>query len=293
MHAHELVELAALVAVHGPVFIRGGRISESAIEQYWSASKMRLEGWSTALQQYAETQQSACELVSSEAAMILAWRGVRPVLDEILTSEVLTRVWTGVACAYDHRRGSREVEPIVRSVYLGHQEARNRALNLLIYGRGFNTQEAVELNRLRRRSERWCDMLLGYVVGDEPLDEFSFEPARTRDFASDLMGELNRPLSTFGWQLVLASLRAAFQQSSVEASPHAELNQQISAAILACFRGELFDSTGAFRTLWMERINHISSDTEGMIEELLALDGETSRGLTRTASSTARRFERK
>lgn len=282
-----------MVAVHGPVFIRAGRISDSAIEQYWTASKARLDSWTRSLQQYAEAQQSANELVSNEAAMILAWRSVRPVLDEILTSEVLTRVWTGVACAYDHRRRSREVEPIVRNVYMGHLDARNRALNLLVYGRGFNTQEAVELNRLRRRSERWCDMLLGYVVGDEPLDEFSFEPSRTRDFASDIIGELNRPLSSFGWQLVLASLRAAFREGASDDSPHAELNQQISSAILACFSGDLFDSTGVFRTLWMERINHIASDAEGMIEELLALHGEQPRTTDRTNVSPARRFERK
>jgi hypothetical protein len=273
MHSRELVEMAAMVAVHGPVFIRTGRISESALEQYWVASKARLDAWTRALQHYSEVQQASQEWLSSEASVVFAWRNVRPVLDEILTSEILTRVWTGVACAFDRRRRTREVEPIVRNVYVRHLEARNRALNVLIYGRGFTTQEAVELNRLRRRSERWCDMLLGYVIGDEPLDEFAFEPSRTRDFASDIMGELNRPLSSFGWHLVLASLRAAFQEDTTAETPHAEFNQQISAGILACFNGELFDSTGVFRTLWMERINHISSDTEGMIEELLALHG--------------------
>jgi hypothetical protein len=271
MHCRDLVELAALVAVHGGTLVRRGRISESALEDYWTASKARLDRWTKSLKNYDQTQQTTGEL-TSDAALILAWRDVRPVLEEILTSEVLTRVWTGIACAYDRRNASRGIEPIARSVYGGHLEARNRALNLMVYGRGFNTQEAVELNRLRRRSERWCDMLLGYVITDQPVEEFAFEPQRTREFARDIRDELNRPVSPLGWQLVLSSLRTAFQQGMSQESPNAALNEQISAAILSCFQSELFDSTGMLQSLWMERINHVTSDTEGMLEELLSLE---------------------
>jgi hypothetical protein len=270
MHCRDLVELAALVAVHGGALIRRGRISESALEQYWSSSKARFEGWARELRDY-QTEHAAT-LPVGDAAMLLAWRATRPVLEEILASEVLTRVWTAVACAYDRHRHSTEATSIVRSVYAAHLEARNQALSLLVHGCGFSTLEAVEMNRLRRRSERWCDMLLGYIVADERVDEFAFEPERTREFAADLREELNRPLSPFGWQLVLSSLRGAFQQAMSEPSPSAALNQQIAASILSCFHGELFDSTGLLQSLWMERIDHIANDAEGMLDELLLLE---------------------
>jgi hypothetical protein len=277
MHCRDLVELSALVAVQGGALIRRGRVSESAVEQYWTASKARLDYWTNALKDYAQYQQSTPEGLTNDGTLLLAWRGVRPVLEEILVSEVLTRVWTGVACISERGNTARRIEPVVRSVYVGHQEARNRALNLLVYGRGFNTQEAVELNRLRRRSERWCDMLLGYVVTSESLEEFAFEPERTREFARDIQEELNRPVSPLGWQLVLSSLRAAFKQGTTEEVLRPALNEQISAAILACFPAGLFDSTGQLQSLWMERINHLTSDTQGMIDDLLGLHASPER----------------
>jgi hypothetical protein len=284
------VELAAVVAVNGRLFIRHGRISQSALEQYWSHSKFRLDRWSQSLKEYGQLQQSNPPYVSQEAALILAWRGIRPVIEEILVSEILTRVWSSVASAYDHHHGSAEVTAVVRSVYLGHQEARNRALNLMVYGRGFNTQEAVELNRLRRRCERWCDMLLGYVAQTGMVEEYAFEPNRTADFARDLRDEYSHSLNSFGWQIVLSSLRAAFQMDRTE-SPNLQHNSKISSAILGCYRGDAFDSLGVLKSLWIERIQHLADDTEGMLDQLLSL--EPSLSSVGESSVLSERFQRK
>lgn len=273
MHCRDLVELAALIAVHGPGLIRSGHISESALQRYWAASKQRLDRWSTLLNEYLQCQPTMTPpVVLHDAYLALAWRAIRPVLEEILASEVLTRVWTAVATEYDDNRGTQDVSPIVRRVLAGHAEARNRALNVLVYGRGISSPEAVELNRLRRRSERWCDMLLGYVVAEQPLEEFAFEPERVREFARDIRDELNRPLSPFSWQLVLSSLRAAFQNGLQEEAVHPELNQQIALSVLASFEADLFDFPGLLRSLWIERIGHMADNTESLIAELLSLD---------------------
>jgi hypothetical protein len=43
MQSRELVELAALVAVHSPLIVGGsGDVAQSASEQYWTASKCRI-----------------------------------------------------------------------------------------------------------------------------------------------------------------------------------------------------------------------------------------------------------
>ena len=78
---------------------------------------------------------------------------VRPVLEEILVSEVALRVWTAVLYAYDRRRQTHDAEPIARSVLLGHLEVRARALALLIHSPCLPAEDAVRLNRLRRRAE--------------------------------------------------------------------------------------------------------------------------------------------
>ena len=55
MHARELLELAALAALHGPAIAGSSqRLSESSIERSWTASKCRLDRWGHALKQHAE-----------------------------------------------------------------------------------------------------------------------------------------------------------------------------------------------------------------------------------------------
>ena len=109
MHARELVELAALVSAHGPVLIRSGQpIPAGSIEEYWLASKVRLDRWAWSLKGF--TEQADADARRRQAQ----WPAVRGVLEEILAAEVLTRVWTAVLCAHDRHRGADEVEPVAR-----------------------------------------------------------------------------------------------------------------------------------------------------------------------------------
>ena len=59
MHVRDLVELAALVAVHSPVLIHGGgRVPKASIEDYWTASRCRLDRWTRLLRRLACLLQS-------------------------------------------------------------------------------------------------------------------------------------------------------------------------------------------------------------------------------------------
>jgi hypothetical protein len=275
MHASELVELAALVAAHGPAFLAAiEQVAQPGLEEYWTASKCRLDRWSRAIKQYS------VEIpYLGGAERVARWKAVRPVLEEILAGEVLTRVFAAVACAHDRRHGRCEAEPVVRSVHIGHLEARNRALNLLVFGQGFATEEAVVLNRLRRGAERWTDLLLAHLDeqqlhqqhSNEPFAtrEFAFAPARVEEFAGDLRLEQYAG-GGIAWQLTLASLRAAFRRGLSPTSPNGDLNQQIAAGVLRCYEARLFDSTGLTRSLWMVRMETAAADTAGMIAELLS-----------------------
>jgi small-conductance mechanosensitive channel len=267
MHARELAELAALVAVHSPVIAQGrGRVPHSSTEQYWAASKCRLDRWGRLLRQLAaaagEPQRPAT----------LAWPRVRPVLEEILVTELLTRMWTAAAAAYDAVHGDQDLEPIARNILAGHLDARRRLLGLLADGRAIQLPEAVKLNHLRRRVERWNDMLLAHLAQHIDIGEFAFEPQRARDFAEDLDQQSASVERRFTCQLVLVSMRASFSEGLTEHSPNGDLNRRIGSAVLAAFRDEISDSTGLVKSLWLERISRTASDTEGMIEELLRLD---------------------
>ncbi len=265
MHVRDLVELGALVTAHGAVFIRhADDLMERYVEDYWLASRCRLDRWGHAIKDFSRLTKAT----SPEDL----WDDVRPTIEEILASELLTRTWAAVACASDGQRDSGQLEPIVRSVMVGHLEARNRALSLLVFGRGLGVEQSVVLNRLRRRTERWTDMLLGYLLPEFDVSEFAFSASRARDFASDLKHESEHTSDGQVWKLVLASLRAAFQHGLSDASPNADLNERIAASVLACFRSELFDSSGLVKSLWLVRLNQAADDTQGLIDELVELE---------------------
>ncbi len=276
MHARELVELAAIVSAHGPVLIRSGApIPTDSIEQYWTASKVRLDRWAWRLKSFR------CDFGGSADADARQrrdpWPAARGVLEEILTGEMLTRVWTAVLCGYDRRRGGDEAEPVARSVMIGHMEARHRVLTLMVRSSGIDAEAAVKLNRLRRRVERWTDLLIGHLAGIHDVSEFAFDPPRAKDFAEDLQYRSDLPGGRRVWPLVLASLRAAFRQGFSAESPNADLNARIAASILSCFPTDLFDSTGLLRSLWLIRLTNIAEDTQGMIDDLLTVERPAAR----------------
>jgi hypothetical protein len=262
MHARELIELAAVTAIHAPVLVRGATvIPEKSIESYWTASKKRLDRWGRILRQLTkENAETGC----------LNSLLVRGVLEEIFTGEILTRVWTATMCAYDRQRGTDLVEPIVRSVLIGHMEARHRVLLLLVHAAGLDVDEAIRLNQLRARTERWTDFLVGHLSGLYDIGEFAHDPDRAKDFCDDLTEQSRERGGRHVWPLALASLRAAFQKTLVPHSPNADLNAEIATSVIACFPPEVFDSTGLLQSTWISRMSNTTTEAEGRIEALLA-----------------------
>jgi hypothetical protein len=265
MHARELVDLAATVSVHGPALIhQAGPVSETSIDQYWAASKSRLDRWGRTLK-YLSIQSSQAGPASGRLDASL----VRGIVEEILTGEVLTRVWAAVMSGYDRHRGADRMEPVVRSVLIGHLEARHRVLMLLVGGPGIDAEQAVKLNRLRRSSERWTDMLIGYLDGIYGTTEFAIDPERARDFALDLSYRSRLQGGRYAWPLIQASLRAGFSRGLTPDSPNADLNHKIAVSILACFQPDVFDGTGVFRSVWLTRLANAASDAQGLIDDLI------------------------
>lgn len=265
MRARELVELAALAASHGPTLVHSpGRIPSAAIEQYWTASKTRLERWHRAIKAFISATPGKHDSTN--------WTHTRAVLDEIFATEILTRVWTGVLATYDRTRGTDDAESVARSVFEGHLELRHRALRLLLEHPGAPTAEAVAANRFRRRCERWTDILLGYLLQHGDVKHFAFDPQRAADFADDLAWQRGRPGGQYAWPLTLVALRGAFEQDRTAHTPNPDANARVAASILACFPPEAFDGTGQFRSLWLLRLASTSADAQGLIADLLGPD---------------------
>ncbi len=265
MHARDLVELATLVSLHGPPLVRVATpLPKAPMQRYWSASKCRLDRWGRTLKQLASWQGQ-----SSKLSQITQDDFLRSVVEEVLTGEVLSRVWAAVLSARQRRHATEDGFLIARSILLGHQEARHRALGLLLHGPGVASQQAVDLNRLRRQAERWTDVLIGHLAAYDDVSELAAEPRWAREFARDFQRRGDAV-----WALVWASLRASIAAETVLPSPNPDLNAEIAGSVVACFPPELFDSTGLLRTGWVARLWTTTNETQGLIDELFGCDGD-------------------
>jgi hypothetical protein len=278
MHARELVDLACVLSAHGPVLIRQpGPLARTGLDEYWIASKSRFDRWNHRLRR-------------SDDGKLGGALGPAPtaLLEEVLTGEVLTRVWAAVACAHDALQGCDDAEPVARSVLIGHLEARHRVLTLLVSAPQLQAEEAIRLDGLRRRVERWTDMLIGYLSQRDEVREFAFDPERAADFSQDLHEQGQQPGGRQVWSLLQGSLQAAFSRDLAPCSPNADLNARLAGGILLCFPAEVFDSTGLPRSLWSLRLAQTASDAQGMIGELLAPTPRSDVSLERRATRLRR-----
>jgi hypothetical protein len=235
------------------------------VEAYWTASKSRLDRWGRTLKELAANAPQP-PVAGRAASPTLAARGV---VEEILTGEVLTRVWAAVLCAYDRQRGQSGFEPLAHSVLLSHMEARHRVLTLLAGHSGIPAEEAIKLDQLRRRCERWIDVLVGHLATHENVAQLAIDPLRAKDFAADMGRQSRGRGGRFAWPLVQASLRTAFSRGLCPYSPNSDLNAKIAEAVIACFPPAAFGATGLLYSAWMLRIARVAGDAQGMLDELI------------------------
>ena len=264
MHARELVELAAVVATQGPAIVLGSsRLSFRGLEQYWVASRCRLEHWSRAFKEIGQPQLAwPWSATAGESFRVLS------VLEEVLASEVLVRVWGAVLHAYGGQRNTPDPECFGRGVYQGQLDARNRVLKLLVAGPSISSQQAVRLNELRQRVDRWSDVLVGCIATAADVSEYAPNPEQARQIADELGGVQGLSANPTRWQFTLASLRAAFLNTFETAAANPEANVQIAASILGALDSDSFNSLGLFPTLWQTRLEHMAHDTTLLIDEL-------------------------
>jgi hypothetical protein len=264
MHVRRLVELAGILASDGPLLVCCSEpLSADGIEQYWTTSKVRLDRWACRLKTFSQQTNRDAKRQRTQ------WPTTYGVMEEILVSEMLTRVWTALLSAHDRQHGRDDAEPIARSVMIGHMEARHRVLSLMVHGPDIRVEAAVRLNHLRRRTERWTDLLIGHLPRQYDVSEFATDPQRARDFADDVQQRSRLAGGRNTWPLITASLRAAFRCGLSPVSPNADLNARIANSILSCFSSEAFDSTGLFLSPWLMRLSKITDEAQGMIAELL------------------------
>jgi hypothetical protein len=259
MHARDLAQLAARLVLESTDPPTAADTTVELAKQYWTASKCRLESWQRALRIFAADLQA-------DDPWHNPWPATEVVIQEILISEILTRVWTAVLIHRDASTSSNELSGVAHSVFISHMEVSNQALRLLM-AQDDNRLAAVQtLNTQRRRWERWTDLLLGCLPEDEIARRFAHNRDRMLDFARDRRHQSPAARHQAD-QLLLASLTAELRKSSQRLSANPELNRQIAAGVMAFLPAEQFDSTGLPKPEHQIRMEQTLAETDGFIRE--------------------------
>jgi hypothetical protein len=262
MIARQLVELAAWVSMHGSLIVRDGqRLCDDRLELYWVASKCRLDRWVRILKQQRDARYSAHDARRDDF-----WC----TLEEILVSEVLTRVWTTVLMLYDRRRELPEAEPVGRSVFIGHLEARHRALQLMLACPEIETETCLRIDCLRRSLERWTDLLVGLLAQGQEYFEYAANPDRAAQLCAQYRPWQSGIRRQAAWQSLLATIRLSGVATITRPTLNPDLNAQIGASIVGCFPPTMFDSTGWPRSMWLSELARGADDAHLLVEDLFA-----------------------
>ena len=263
LNQRQTVEIAAMIAAQSAHVIEGtARVPDIPLQKYWTSTKQKMSVWRREIDRHAIDG-----LDDSAAENQSRWRLLEPILEEIFVSEILTRVWGAVLTASDQRRGIRHAEPFARSTLIGHLECRHLALNQLVNGKHVSSTAIAQVDRFRRRTERWTDMCLGHLLPMYAVRDFAFDARRANDFGEDPMINPGNATSTSAWTMVLASLRMAFPETEPHCRETIPIDQEIHDSIIACFPPDAFHRDGSFKSLSLLRIGRSGLRSEGPLEK--------------------------
>lgn len=265
MHAAMLAELAATIALHGPRLLTlREAIPAAALQDYWVASRNRSAHWHQTLATYCEHDRAG-----NLTALRNWWETEQSTLEEILVSEILTRVYAALGAGLDSQRPEPEIGPVVHSVHVTHLEARNRVLGLMVGQRGAGTQATARLNRLRKTVERWTDVLVGQIASVFPDSaRYGTLLERTLSFAEEATEQAPRTRQTHGW-LLTATLRDSLVRQMSDHAANPNENSRIGDSVMVCLRPDMFDSLGTMQSLWLHRLRHSADEADCVLEQLL------------------------
>ncbi len=201
------------------------------------------------------------------------WPAIEIVVQEILISELLTRLFSAAMISHDFYQRSDELHGLAHGVHVGHIEAKNRALRIMLKGQSANEEAFDRMNALRRRIERWTDLFMAQLPVCEDGDQFAFDKGRLHDYRlenrqSNHEEKLHRQLA------FVASLSSDLNSLATQFPANPELNRQVAAGVISCFPTDRFDSLGlpkSARMIWIEKAQ---LDTQMLMDDLMEFESQ-------------------
>jgi hypothetical protein len=263
MHSIQLAELANTYTHRAAAMLALGCVPRrEAIHALWLTHRFRHESWSQRL----ATHRNAIN-TSGLSVRTRAWHQIIPVIQEILVSEPLTRCLAYHAAAFHLQPRENDFMALMHSSLVSHVEARNRCLNLIVFGQGLAVEHVVRLNRLRRSLELFNDFVLAPIPPVEQLERFAFDLHSVTKIQNQLLRT-----SINHWRLHESATQRYLTDhirpdlDGRIASPR--LNHRISQSVLELFPVGLFDSFGVAKSSWSASLTADSPESSGSMHDM-------------------------
>jgi hypothetical protein len=269
MHCILTADLAALISQHGPAILHGREaVPPSAVTDYWASSRNRFDLWNQAMMRFRCAEKSG-----HLQLMRQWWQDHIVVLEEVLVSELLTRVIAALAAGMEDESEDEEISPVTHAIHLTHLEARNRVQQIMLRGRGCSVPDAVRLNRLRQAVERWTDALIGRMSVDSPDSvRYATDPSRAEEYAWEMRSCGHGPSRNTASWLMNAAMHDTLRRRSSDRSALPESNRAVARSVMLMLRPDLFDSVGVLKSLWLHRLQSNTERTDRVLDELISPD---------------------
>ena len=202
---------------------------------------------------------------------------------QLNTSELLVRVWSTVLLGIDRETGRDELSRIARNAVSGLLQVRHGVMSRLLQQPDSSSPHVAEIERMRRRCDRWADLLIGNLAGSRDLFEFAFEIERARDFATESIEYDPSTGPNPVEHLVTAGLRMAFLGQLPETPLAEPAFRKLVQSILGGLPQTAFHQDGSVRTVLERRVSSRSLRNEPLPASLLdALAGESAAATAET-----------
>ncbi len=251
--------LAAVVATHPPdVVMREG------LSDYWTHSRRRIDRWHQVLGTGNDIFPS-----TSTTETQRAWAASRPILEEVIASDILTRVWSAVLAG--SAGGPHSEASIGRSIFLAHQEIRGQIFAQMADAPAACNPEVCTLNLIRHSCERWTDLLLARLSRRfRAATTYCCSSRRLFENIHALGQPRDRTPTDAGWAMLLAAFRANVAAAFCSQAASPDLNGKIAAAILGSVDPAQFDSVGLLRSAWQVRLDATSKEATHLLTAYFA-----------------------
>lgn len=230
MDLRAFVELLALVSEHSPLLIeRGEPLPHEPLARFWNAgraaARLRVRRLRGLLARSAVATAAENEALFDRAA---------PLMIDVFAADLTCRLSGAVLCAADFVSGIPFGRHVAQNLSTHQRAASHLALSILSDKADWPVHKLAAVDRIRRRLERWNDVLVGRLVAQYDLTEFACDALRAVEFGNEQRRLGGRPGDCRAWDLYLVSLRCSMPRLRLPGGKLGQLRDEQSRAMLGC-----------------------------------------------------------